>query len=695
MLSLRQFILCRIVLLVLTILLCTSIESLAGGEADVLLDVPYVSQGLTNWCGLASQCMLLRYYDIQKHLWEVAKEYGFAPEDGISGAPTLLDSKSYDEIESYFLEENGLAVEWYQWSHLPAFRPSSDDVRSWIETRIDRSNPVIMFLTGSIGHSVVITGYEYDNGRCYVFLHDPSGALIETIPGIVYIPGSIQMHVRVPWEILFEAANSWIADRWYGIPIPAVAPQRLLAVINATSAPKVATMQLGKGSQLGGIVTSGLVGIFIEDGDSQIRAELQMHEGLHWRTVKKDGRYLSVDTPPPTHWNSAGSRITLEGGASGIDFVNITDGSSAKVEVKLRFMLLKADQIDKVPLREIERDLTIQPSSSAPVGYLELPFDNLQSGAYVPAILIEVPDIPQGTYYILMPPIAIEEEPEYVEHGMLDVVFCIDKSGSMADDIEAVQKVLDEVLQELNTYVSENNISLQLGLVTYTRHDDVESFGTQWLQAQPLTSDIEKIKKSIAEIRILGAQAGAGGWEDMYAALLCGMGAQDLLENVAIRDKYGQPDGSRNFLDMGWRSGACKICLPIGDEPPSNPDWKGRRLATVVERAINLDPVHMYPIVVQGPIESWLLGTKRAMNNLAEHTGGQVTHVSKAEELPSALVNTVKLAVRRHRNEVWRKGHPPYALYGMALVIGLAVIFAFLGVFIAQFHGQQKNLTQP
>lgn len=279
--------------------------------------------------------------------------------------------------------------------------------------------------------------------------------------------------------------------------------------------------------------------------------------------------------------------------------------------------------------------------------------------------------------------------------GMLDCVLCIDKSGSMVDDIEAVQEVLDEVLQELNTYASENNISLQLGLVTYTRHDDVSSFGSQWLQAAPLTSDIERIKQSIADIKILGAQAGAGGWEDMYGALLCGMGAKDLLENEELRDKYGQPDGSGNLWDMGWRQGACKICLPIGDEPPSDPDWRKRNLATVVERAINLDPVHMYPIVVQGPIESWLLGTKRAMTNLAGRTGGQVTHVNKAEELPSALVKTVKLAVRRHRNEVWRKEHLPYALYGMALVIGLVVIFAFVGVFIAQFRRQPEQPNQP
>ena len=146
---------------------------------------------------------------------------------------------------------------------------------------------------------------------------------------------------------------------------------------------------------------------------------------------------------------------------------------------------------------------------------------------------------------------------------------------------------------------------------------------------------------------------------------------------------------------MGWRPGACKICLPIGDEPPSDPDWKERNLATVVERAINLDPVHMYPIVVQGPVESWLLGTKRAMTKLSKRTGGQVTHVSKAEELPSALVKTVKLAVRRHRYEVWRKEHPPYALYVMALVIGVVVISALVGVFVAQFRKQPEQAARP
>ena len=302
---------------------------------------------------------------------------------------------------------------------------------------------------------------------------------------------------------------------------------------------------------------------------------------------------------------------------------------------------------------------------------------------------VELSDLDAIDLFIPIDPEAQDED----ERGMLDCVFCIDKSGSMADDISAVQAVLDPMLGQLSTFASENDISLQLGLVTYTRHDDVGQFGPRWLEAAPLSPNIERIKQNIRDVRILGAQAGAGGCEDMYAALLCGMGARDLQHDPNLKALYGQPDGSGRLVDMGWRPGACKICIPIGDEPPSDPDWKDRTLTTVAERSANLDPVHMYPIVVQSPVASWLAGTKTAMTKLARRTGGQVTHITKAEELPAALVDTVKLAVRRHRNEVWRQQHPSYLLYGAIFgilgIIVMAVLVLFLRVLVS--GGQRRD----
>lgn len=235
--------------------------------------------------------------------------------------------------------------------------------------------------------------------------------------------------------------------------------------------------------------------------------------------------------------------------------------------------------------------------------------------------------------------------------GKLDCVLCIDKSGSMTDDIAAVQTTSGEFLDELMSFSTSNNLTMQVGLVTYSRHDDPD-----WLRAWPLTSDIDQVRRNIQNIRIENSNLGAGGNEDLYGAMMYAM---------------NQLVGGQQ-VDMRWRAGAAKILVPVGDEPPDEPDWEGRTLANVARVARALDPVHVYPVILPKQRGSFLNPTIRAMRRIARKTGGQTIQVSSAEELPPTLVDTVKLAVRRHRDEVWRTQHPPYFLY--AVLIGTTAI---------------------
>ncbi len=632
-------------------------------EIDLPLHVPYVEQGLTNWCGLATQCMLLRYYGIEKQLWEVAEDYGFTPQDGISGAPTLLDSKSYDEIELY-MRQNGLEVEWYQWSHLPPLSPSSDEVLNWVENHINRGDPVAMFLTGSIGHSVVITGYEYDNGQFYVFVHDPSGALAKIFPDTGYTPDSVQMHIKVTWETFFETANSWIAGNWHGIPIPAVAPQRLMVVTNGNPSPKVGTLQLGMGSQLG-ISNSGIVAVYIGKDDGLTITELQMNNGLRWIGTIENGNVAleGEGTQPPPYWPSTGSKISLLGGNANMQFVHLTNGSSNNLHAKLHFMILQSEALDALPVREEQREILIPPIGIVPVGNIEMSFNGLETGSYTPAITVEILDMPEINYYIIMPPILIKKTPEDTGQGMLDCVFCIDTTGSMADDIDTVKTSSQEIIDNLQQYCSENNISLQLGLVTYGDH----AVDTTWLTAWPLTSQNEVILNNIQAIQVSG---GGDAPEDMYAAFMCAMN--------------NRKDGQNQTINMGWREGAAKIIIPMCDAPPHDPDFEGTTLSDISVRAEKLDPVHMYPLLLPKQGSSFLNPAVRSMEKIAKATKGEVVRVNSAKELPETIVSTVKLAIRQHRNEVWRQKHPPYFLYGTIfgivglILAGLSVLFVHM-----------------
>jgi hypothetical protein len=259
--------------------------------------------------------------------------------------------------------------------------------------------------------------------------------------------------------------------------------------------------------------------------------------------------------------------------------------------------------------------------------------------------------------------------------GLLDIVFCIDCSGSMSDDMEAVKRDLDALIDGTVGMCTAQGIRLQLGLVTYTRHDDATAFGDKWLRTWPLSADVVQIKANIRATEILGMGAGGGGWEDMYAALLCGMGARDLTGDAARRTQYGQPNGKGELVDMGWRQGACKICIPIGDEPPSDPDWLQRSADRVIRRAEILDPVHVYPLVVANPVESFIFGTRSAMERLATATGGRCVQVDTATALPQAIRTAVNRAIEDYRYEIWKHEHPPNRLFSLALWGGAGTLF--------------------
>ena len=262
---------------------------------------------------------------------------------------------------------------------------------------------------------------------------------------------------------------------------------------------------------------------------------------------------------------------------------------------------------------------------------------------------------------------------------MLDCVFCIDTTGSMADDIQAVKDASREVIDSFQQHCAANQISLQVGLVTYQDHTDARQFRGKpeaaWLVAWPMTSDSEAIRKNILAIHITSEAVGGDAPEDLYAALMCAM------------DKRG--DWQDKPVKMGWRQGAAKIIIVMCDAPPHDPDFEDRTLDAVAARAAELDPVHIYPLI---PASSGFLDpTVRAMDRLAEATGGEVATVDGAAELPEALVRTVKLAIQRHAGEVYRAENPPYGLFIAAGTITALALVALVAVVIAQWR--QRRLA--
>ena len=114
----------------------------------------------------------------------------------------------------------------------------------------------------------------------------------------------------------------------------------------------------------------------------------------------------------------------------------------------------------------------------------------------------------------------------------LDVVFCIDATGSMDWVIEEVKDRIEDIAQIVRSLVP---IS-RFGLVAYRDHGDPEFL----TRVQPLTYSTTKLNRFLSLLK-------ADGGGDWFEAIDAGL-------EVAIEQS-------------GWRSGARKLIIVIGDAP--------------------------------------------------------------------------------------------------------------------------------
>ena len=140
----------------------------AGSPGDQVrvLEVPYASQGKTNWCFITSLSMVLRYYGKPAETLEIAADLGDGPQRSVNIADIF-----FGEIAGYLSQWPGLSTE-YRWG-VWGFRDYT--------AAIDSGAPVIVSSFGlpftRPGHSVVVIGYKIIDGEEYVYVHDPSGYL--------------------------------------------------------------------------------------------------------------------------------------------------------------------------------------------------------------------------------------------------------------------------------------------------------------------------------------------------------------------------------------------------------------------------------------------------------------------------------------------------------------------------------------
>ena len=121
----------------------------------------------------------------------------------------------------------------------------------------------------------------------------------------------------------------------------------------------------------------------------------------------------------------------------------------------------------------------------------------------------------------------------------LDVLFVIDTTGSMSDEIERIKNTLLRVTERLRELKAD--FDLRYGAVLFRDIGDVYLTKTH-----PFTGDISSFDKALQKVR-----AGGGG---------------DGPESVN--------QGLAEAVGMEWRDGAAKVAFLIGDAPP-HMDYQG------------------------------------------------------------------------------------------------------------------------
>jgi hypothetical protein len=157
----------------------------------------------------------------------------------------------------------------------------------------------------------------------------------------------------------------------------------------------------------------------------------------------------------------------------------------------------------------------------------------------------------------------------------LDLVFVIDTTGSMFDDIDAVKAAATQIINQ----ISHDKPCTRIGIVLYKDAGDayVTSTGLPFTTVGHEDGDTGPVISAIQSISV-------GGGGDIPEAVYAGL-------VHAIENKQG----------LGfWRGGTTrKAIILMGDAPPHDPDQAtGDTLATVSQKAFDADPVDIYTVVV-------------------------------------------------------------------------------------------------
>jgi Mg-chelatase subunit ChlD len=147
---------------------------------------------------------------------------------------------------------------------------------------------------------------------------------------------------------------------------------------------------------------------------------------------------------------------------------------------------------------------------------------------------------------------------EHLPEGPVDVVFVVDTTGSMGDDIDAVKRDMREILAHLR----KRNPDHRVGVVAY--RDIFDEYLTRTMLS--LTDDDRRIQAAISALTVTGGD----DWrEHVYAG---------------IHTALGQP----------WRPRVSQHIILMGDAPPHDDYANDPRTLDAVTARAQTAPLHVH-----------------------------------------------------------------------------------------------------
>ena len=151
----------------------------------------------------------------------------------------------------------------------------------------------------------------------------------------------------------------------------------------------------------------------------------------------------------------------------------------------------------------------------------------------------------------------------------IDIVFAIDSTGSMKNNVDAIRSKIDNITRE----VSKKSSSPRFALIDYKDHPQFNPNNQNYLAKTDLnfTSNISDLETALGSLNYEGGNIGN--------------------TNASVYS------GVMQAVNMKWRNGVKKIVVVIGDAPPRDPEpGTDYTAASVAKAAYEVDPVSVYGI---------------------------------------------------------------------------------------------------